>query len=207
MASKCGNPHGLTDQQLVFCREYARSLHLGESYEKAGYKFSSRNVRDSHASRLARTGKIQAYLGEVLNLTEVAVAAEIAKIAFANITDVIEFNGTNATLIPFQDLSDRGKAALKSIKVKTKTTTTTRTVEGKQEVDVTVDVESEVSMHDKLAALEKLARKVRIYPKDTPVLDAVSTLADKGLLIPEQARVVKDGLCSIEEELRSLPRG
>jgi phage terminase small subunit len=217
MASKSGNPHGLSDQQLVFCREYARSLNATESYKRAGYKWTTDGAARSNAARLIANDNIRAYLGEVLNLSEISVTNEILKTAFANITDVMRWDANGAHLIPSEELSDRGKAAIKSVRIRTKTVTrnvipereplgseTSSAPASEVELVEVTTIESEITLHDKLGALEKLARKLRLYPKDSSVLDAIATLADKGLLLPEQARVVKDGLCGIEEELRSL---
>jgi phage terminase small subunit len=166
--TKTRNPHGLTDQQLRFCQHYARSLNATQAYKDAGYKAKTENAAGVSAHQILRNLKIQAYLGEVLNLTEVSVVHEAVAIGFANITDAIEWDEEGVSVIPSRHLTHRGKSAIKSIKCKKKTTT--RTVGEVKETDVTV--EWEVTLHDKLAALEKLIKKLGLYPKEESVSEA-----------------------------------
>ena len=186
------NPHGLTDMQLRFCQEFVKDLNRTQAYLRAGYKSKDENSAAAAASRLVRTGKIRDYLGEVLNLSETSVISEIAKIAFANITDVADFTTNSITVKSSDTLGDRGKSALQSIKF------TERYTEDGRVCTV------EVKMHDKLAALEKLMRRLRMYPKDLNTMSAVTHLLSQGLLTDEQAKVILDGVSGIEEGLRSL---
>ncbi|WP_083468666.1 terminase small subunit [Nostoc piscinale] len=186
------NSHELTDLQLRFCHEYAKDLNATKAYLRAGYTAKSEAAAASGSSALIRNPKIRAYLGEILNLSEVSVISEIAKIAFANITDVADFDSRSITVKPSNTLSDRGKAALQSIKF-----TERYTEDGKI---CTV----EVKLHDKLSALEKLMKRLRMYPKEMTTMGAVTHLLSQGLLTEEQARVIVDGVSGIEEGLRSL---
>jgi len=192
MAKRAENPHGLTDLQLRFCQEYVKDLNGTKAYFRAGYTAKSESAAGAGASALVANPKIKAYLGEILNLTEASVISEIAKIAFANITDVADFTSNSITVKSSDVLSDRGKSALQSIKF------TERYTEDGRICTV------EVKMHDKLAALEKLMRRLRMYPKDLNTMSAVTHLLSQGLLTDEQARVILDGVSGIEEGLRSL---
>jgi hypothetical protein len=196
------NPHGLNEQQLLFCRAYARSLNATEAYLEVygGGSTGRKAVAGVKACNLLKLPKIRAYLCELLELNEATVINELSKIAFATITDVMTWDASGAHLIPSEELSDRGRAAIKSIKVRTRTTS--RLIDGVEVVETIT--ESEIKLHDKLDALDKLAKKLHLYPKESSVLEAIATLAQQGLLLPGQAAAVKDGLCNIEEKLHSL---
>jgi len=131
------NPHGLTDQQFRFCQHYARSLNATQSYKDAGYKLKNDRVARVSSSQLLANPNIRAYLGEVLNLTEVSVIHETVAIAFANITDVMAWDEEGVEVIPSSRLTHRGKSAIKTVKCKKKTTT--RTIGEVREVDVTIE--------------------------------------------------------------------
>lgn len=192
MAKATENQHGLTDLQEKFCKEYAKDLNATKAYLRAGYAAKTDASAAAGASTLLRNPKIRSYLGEILELSEVSVISEIVKIAFANITDIIELRNNALIFKDSADLSDRAKSALQSIRV-----TERYTEEGKV---CTV----EVKMHDKLAALEKLMKRLRMYPKETTTMGAVNHLVSQGLLTEEQAKVILDGVSGIEEGLRSL---
>lgn len=189
------NQYELTEMQLKFCQEFVKDLNGTQAYIRAGYRSKDENTAAVGASRLLRTDKIRAYLGEVLNLNEALVISEIAKIAFADITDVADFTANSMTVKSSDSLSDRGKAALQSIKF------TERYTEDGRVCTV------EVKMHDKLAALEKLMRRLRLYPKELNTMGAVTHLLSQGLLTDEQARTILNGISGIEESLRSLTTG
>ncbi|MBN3949382.1 MAG: terminase small subunit [Nostoc sp. NMS7] len=192
MAKRAENPHGLTDLQLRFCQEYVKDLNGTKAYLRAGYTAKSESAAAAGASALITNPKIKIYLGELLSLTEASVISEIAKIAFANFTDIADFTSNSISVKSSDTLSDRGKSALQSIKF-----TERYTEEGKI---CTV----EVKMHDKLAALEKLMRRLRLYPQAMSTMSAVTHLLSQGLLTDDQARVIIDGVSGIEEGLRSL---
>lgn len=192
MAKTILNSHGLTDLQIRFCQEYVKDLNATKAYFRAGYAVKSEAAAASSASALIRNPKIRAYLGEVLSLSETSVISEIVKIAFANITDIVEFSDKSIAIKSSENLSDRAKSALQSISF-----TERYTEEGKV---TTV----QVKMHDKLAALEKLMKRLRMYPKEMTTMSAVTHLLSQGLLTDEQAKVIIDGVSGIEEGLRSL---
>lgn len=186
------NSHELTDLQIRFCHEYVKDLNKTRAYIRAGYNVKSDNSAAAAASTLLRNHKIQAYLGEIADLSEVKIIAEVAAIALSKITDILEYDGTNINIKKSDQWSDRAKASVKSI-------TVVRTL-NKEGVTTTTTV----TMHDKLSALEKLMKKLRLYPKDISVLDAVQLLLAEGVATVEQARVIGEGIGRMEEELRSL---
>jgi phage terminase small subunit len=199
------NPHGLTDQQLRFCQIYARTLNATQSYKEAGYKAKTENAAGASAYQILRNPKIQAYLGEVLNLTNVSVVHEAVAIGFANITDVMSWDEDGVEVISSSRLTHRGKSAIKTIKCKKKTTT--RTVGESQETDVTI--EWEVSMHDKLAALEKLIKKLGLYPKEEAVSesDVLNKMMDMNIVPPWLADSANKIYGRAREEITALLQG
>lgn len=195
MARTTENGHGLTDLQVVFCHEYARSLNATAAYKKAGYKFKNDGVARSSASQLLAKPSIRAYLGEIVNLSSASVVSEITAIAHSRLTDVCDWDGERVTLKSSEALSDKAKAAIKSIKSKPHFSADGQFCEW----------EVEVVLHDKLSALEKLMKKLSLYPKDTSVIDAAMLLASKDLLLPGQAEAITNGIRGMEENIKQLP--
>lgn len=188
------NPHGLLDKQIRFCHEYIKDLNGARAYMRAGYDCMTARAAGVRACELLKKPEVKAYLGEILNLNNVSVVSEIAKIAFANITDVVDFDGGSMKIKPSGELCDRAKAAIQSIKFNERDTEDGRVC--------TV----EVKMHDKLAALDKLMKKLQLYPKEMNSFSAVAHLLSQGFLTAEQAAVIIDGVTQIEEGLQNLSR-
>jgi phage terminase small subunit len=196
MTSTVDNQHNLKDLELRFCNEYAVDLNGTQAVKRAGFKYSSENAAAKRASDLLRKPHIRAYLSEILNLTSVSVVTEVARIAFANITDVCSFSGDSINLISSEELGDRAKSALKSVKV-----TERYDAEGGRTVT------TEVRMYDKLAALEKLMRKLRLYPSQMDVLEAIRLLSAEGLLVPGQVQAVEHGLNQLKTNMQAIADG
>ncbi|MFN6560030.1 MAG: terminase small subunit [Nostoc sp. ChiSLP01] len=188
------NAPQLTDLQLRFCHEYVKDLNATRAYLRSGYKSANEASAATAASRLLKNDKIQAYLGEIAGLSDVKIIAEVAAIALSKITDILEYDGEAINIKKSSEWSDRAKASVKSI-----TVVKTLNREG-------VTTTTTVTMHDKLSALEKLMKRLRLYPKDIPVLDAVQLLLAEGVATPEQARVIGEGIGRIEEELRAISK-
>jgi phage terminase small subunit len=179
MAKTTTNAYGLTDQQVRFCHEYAKNLNATQAYKAAGYQCKTDTVARASSSQLLAKPSIRAYLGEILNLSEVSVINAVAAIGLTDITEVVAWDREGVEPIPSDRLSVRAKGAIKSIKCKRKTTT--RTIGDVQEVDVTT--EWEITMHDKLGALEKLMKKLSLYPKeDLTEMDVVTKLAEMNVV-------------------------
>jgi phage terminase small subunit len=180
MAKTTTNAYGLTDQQVRFCHEYAKNLNATQAYKAAGYQCKTDTVARASSSQLLAKPSIRAYLGEILNLSEVSVINAVAAIGLTDITEVVAWDREGVEPIPSDRLSVRAKGAIKSIKCKRKTTT--RTIGDVQEIDVTT--EWEITMHDKLAALEKLMRKLSLYPKVEAVTehDVLDKMLDMGIV-------------------------
>jgi hypothetical protein len=74
----------LTAQQELFAQAVFQGVGLGKAYKDAGYKAVDRNTQDSHASRLARNGKI------VERMQELAQARAISeKVTVQTVTNML----------------------------------------------------------------------------------------------------------------------
>ena len=145
----------LTDKQEQFCREYPIDLNATQAAIRAGY---SEKTANREGSRLLSNVDIQNFLTELkkerserTDITAEMVLKELAKIGFSNIQDYI--GAGNET----QDLSqiDKSKAAaISGIKV------TSVSGEGYEKTTV------EFKLHDKIAALEKIAKHIGFFEKD-----------------------------------------
>lgn len=133
-----------------------------------------------------------------MDLSTVTVLNEVVQIAFARITDVMSITSNGMTVIPSEQWSNRAKAAVKTIKIKSRTTYD-------KEGNPTVTTETEVTMYDRLAALDKLMRKLGMYPVQGDMLSLLESMAANGLLVPGQADVIVSGIGAIREGLKALP--
>lgn len=187
----------LSPKQRRFCREYIKDHNATQAAIRAGYaEIGARQ----QGGRLLTNVDIQAYLEELeqeqaerLEITADRIVQEIASVAFASITDVVEFDANGVTLKSSNKLKKRTKAAINSVSV---------TVNPK-----TGDVKTQVKMYDKLNALEKLMKKFNLYPKEMAVLEALGLLLNEGMATSDQAQVVADGIKGIEERIRGLSSG
>lgn len=133
----------LTPKQRRFCEEYIVDLNASAAYKRAGYDATG-SVADSNASRLLRNAKIQEYIAELqgkrsqdTGITSERVLKEIARIAFANATNVWKEIDKGVTLKEFSDIDPDTQAAIAEITV----------INGKK---------TQVKMHSKTAALKDL---------------------------------------------------
>jgi len=178
--------------ELLFCHEYAIDLNGTKAGIRAGFKGSSNTIA-KRASDYLKKPHIRAYLSEILGLNAATVVTELCRIAFANLTDVIDFNSKGITYKNSGELSDRAKSAIKSIRVNE-----TFLADGGSVVS------TQITMHDKTAALDKLMRKLRLYPSNLPAVEAMKVLASDGMLLPEQMEAVQGGLDTIRSNMQAI---
>lgn len=102
-----------------YAQELAKGASQGDAYVAAGY---ARN--DSHASRLARNGKVAARVAELqaagAEKAEIDIArvlSELAKIGFANMADYIRVSGDGDPFVDLQQLTRDQAAAIASVVV------------------------------------------------------------------------------------------
>lgn len=149
---------GLNDRQKRFCEEYVIDLNGAQAYIRAGYVESGDLVvAASCAWDLLRNPHIQAYIQELMNdrsvrtrVTADRTLNEYAAIAFSNITDAVDFNTNEVILKDSDSLPKEISCAIASV--------STSATEGKAGITRKVSIK----MHDKLRALEMLAKHTGI---------------------------------------------
>lgn len=142
---------GLNEMQRRFCDEYLIDLCGKQAAIRAGYSPKS---ADAQASKLLTQGKVSARIEGLMaqhskrtGVTQERIIRELARIAFADATDLI--NMDDATIL--EGVSRDDSAVIQSVKVK------------KIPVDDGFIIEREVRMADKVKALELLGRRHRMF--------------------------------------------
>lgn len=163
----------MTNKQERFCEEYLIDLNATQAAVRAGYSAKTANEQGAQLlANLSVRARIDAALAEQSKRTGVTadrVVRELARVAFANSQDVVNYD--DATVKP--DAARDDTAAVASVRVKT-----IPTKDGP-------GVEREVKLHDKLKALELLGRRLGLFT------DNVNLNGDVGVTIVDD--VPKDG--------------
>lgn len=140
----------LTPKQKLFCKYYLISLNATDAAIKAGY--SKKTAKEIGAENLTKP-HIQEYLesrmnkrAEKLEITADKVITEIAKLAFANTTDILEITDSGVVI---KDLS----------KLDTTCIASAEEVFDKEGMRVGV----KVKLHDKTKNLELLGRHLGLF--------------------------------------------
>jgi phage terminase small subunit len=148
MSRKVLNDNGLTDIEQRYCDEYMIDHNQTAAAIRAGIKPS--NAKDWACKKMARKAALRAYIDKQeaecsrrLGVTAERIKAELARVAFANPTDII--NANDATIKGEAHRDDT--AAISSVKVKSFTAK-----------DGTQTCEREIRLNDKNKALELLGR-------------------------------------------------
>ncbi len=158
---------GLAFDEEAFALAYLRHGNVGRAIKASGLECKPSMAQDLGQRILLRPA-VAAFIAERrrirldrLNVTNERIEQELAVIAFANISNVLEVqaDGTAYTDLSLADEIDL--AAIKSVKTRRRE---------KQNDDGTVDVlEVEVTMHDKLAALGHLAKIRKMVGADVEI--------------------------------------
>lgn len=166
---------GLAFDEEAFALAYLRHGNVMRAIKASGLECKPSSYQDLGQRILIRPA-VAAFINERrrirldrLNVTNERIEQELAKIAFANISNTLEVqaDGTAYTDLSMADEVDL--AAIKSVK--------TKRVEKKSD-DGTVDVlEIEVTMHDKLGALGQLARIRKMVGADAEITANVDIAA------------------------------
>jgi phage terminase small subunit len=150
----------LTDKQRRFCEEYLIDLNATQAAIRAGY---SEKTAHSIGNENLIKPEINTYISELQQkrsektaITAEMILQELAKLGFSDISNFYEDDGV--TLRNVKELGNRLSAAISQIKV-TETTHGTGKFQKKE-------VKTEFKLHDKLAALEKIARHIGFFEKD-----------------------------------------
>jgi phage terminase small subunit len=141
----------MTSKQERFCEEYLVDLNATQAAIRAGYSpRSAHAIATENLQKPAVRARIDKALAEQSSRTGVTadrVVRELAKVAFVNSNDVVDFG--SATVKP--DASKDDTAAIASVRVKT-----IPTKDGN-------GVEREIKLADKLKALELLGKRFGLF--------------------------------------------
>lgn len=146
----------LSPQQQRFVDEYLIDLNATQAAIRAGYSIKGASVR---GTQLLAIGKIQeaveakrARLQVRTELSTDKVLKEIGRIAFADMRKVAEWGGEEVIFKSSAEIDDDTAACISEIS----STTTYSRNEGKK-------VQMRVKLHDKLRAIEMLAKHLNIF--------------------------------------------
>ena len=148
---------GLTAKQDRFCREYVVDLNASRAARKAGYK--AKTARQQGQRLLTkvdvqqRIAELQAEVTHRLGIKAENVLHELTRIGFSNIADYLEFGPNGVTLRNSEDLNDNQLAAVAEI-------IETITKHGRN---------LRFKLHDKLSALEKLGKHLKLFTEKVEV--------------------------------------
>jgi phage terminase small subunit len=139
--------YGLTEQEELFCFHYLKTFNATTSAIKAGY---SSSYAHNKAYLMLKEDRVKVFLkyikgtrNEELFIDSMRIVNEYIKIAFADMSDFVRF-GPNGVVLKHSDKVD-GQMV---VKVK----------EGRDGVTI--------ELADKLKALEKLERYLKVMPSD-----------------------------------------
>ena len=166
----------LTDKQQRFVDEYLIDLNATQAAIRAGY---SAKTADQQGSRLLANVKVkqavaekQAQRSKRTGVNQDRVVLELAKVAFAKMTDIVDSNGRIK-----EDASPDDLACIESIKYK------------ESDNEYGGSVEREVKIASKLKALELLGKHLGMWSdkfnvtveKSEKLDDIISQLGGEGL--------------------------
>lgn len=142
-------PDEFTPMQQLFIEQYMLHRSARRAAVEAGYSDT-----DNAGWRLLQNQKIVDEINRRKEaqrrrneLLEDEVLQELAKIAFVDITDVVDFNGSSLNVKDLSEIPEHARAAIKKV---TQTS-------GKYGDNITVE------LHDKNAALEKLGKYLSMW--------------------------------------------
>jgi phage terminase small subunit len=157
----------LTPKQLKFCDLYHQTGNATRSYIEAGYEIKNEKVAEASASRLLLNVKVREYLEGLqkaasakINVTTEKIMQEAAKIAFADLNEIVEVIDGTLVLKEAQDLNQLdGVSATKSVSESSSS--------GKNGESSSSSVSNSFSIKraDRLKALDMLARMIGSYER------------------------------------------
>lgn len=174
----------MTDAQKRFCDEYLIDLNATRAYKVAYPKCKKDETANAASSRMLRNVKVQEYISEkqkeIEKRTEVTqdmVIKELANIAFFNIKNL--YNG-NGTLKAIKDIDEETIKAISSVKVLQKAGAMKISIdmEGKDnEVPIEHIPEQtiEFKTNDKVRALELLGKHLGMFKEKVTIDGNVNT--------------------------------
>ncbi len=150
----------LTPKQRRFVEEYLIDLNASQAARRAGYsKKTAHRIGAENLQKPVIQAAIKAALDAASKRAEVTVddiLRELKHISFARLTDVIHWDDDGVRVKTSEALDDSAIATVQSVRFQ----------EVKNEYGTTKTIQ--VKQYDKLAALEKLARRLGFYNTQPP---------------------------------------
>ncbi|WP_038291772.1 terminase small subunit [Zooshikella ganghwensis] len=150
----------LTPKQAMFVKEYLVDLNATQAAIRAGY--SKRTAREQAARLLSKVNiqeaiqQIQSVRAKRLTISADRIEQELARIAFSQITDVVEWRREKLNNTHEQD--DKPPVEIQQVLLKNSDTLPTEVTATIQEVAQTTHG-VRIKLYDKLKALELLGRR------------------------------------------------
>ena len=174
----------MTDAQKRFCDEYLIDLNATRAYKVAYPDCKKDETANAASSRMLRNVKVQEYISEKqqeiekrTEITQDKVIKELANIAFFNIRNIYNNNGT---LKAIKDINEETIRAISSVKVLQKAGAMKISInmEGKDnEVPIEHIKEQtiEFKTNDKVKALELLGKHLGMFKEKVTIDGNVNT--------------------------------
>lgn len=150
----------LNDKQKRFCEEYLIDLNATQAAIRSGY--STKTAASIGNENLIKPDiqkyiqELQSELSKKVGITQERVLEEFIKIG---LSDIKNYYDSGLKLKEITSLEDRFSGAIGSIKI---TERVVRNLSG----DMETERQIEFKLHDKLTALDKIARHLGFYPKE-----------------------------------------
>jgi phage terminase small subunit len=153
----CRGSLELNEKQAKFCREYLIDLNACQAAIRAGY--SAKTARQIGCRLLTQVNveaeirQLRAQACEKSGVTHAKVLKELARIAFSDARNVMSWGPDGVKLLPSDSLSNDVAATV-------------------SEASETISKDGgsiKLKLHDKLAALDKIARHLGMYVDKTEI--------------------------------------
>ena len=163
--------HDLTPKQRLFVSEYLIDLNATQAYLRAGYLVKSESVAKVMAARLLTNGNVELAIQAALKAREARtlitadkVLTEWGRLGFSDMRDYVMWGPQGVTLKHSDELTtDQARAV---IQVSEHRTTRTQFNKDGDVVGETVQSNVTFKLADKEGALDKIAKHLRMYPKE-----------------------------------------
>ena len=160
----------MTEKQKIFANEYLIDLNATRAYKAAYPNCVKDETASTNGSRMLRNDKVVEYIKKRQKalqietcVTQEMVINELAAIAFVDVTDIVQLKGKRVKFTNTEDLSNHQKKAIAGIKK--------------------VKNGIELSVFDKLKALELLGKHLGMYTDKIKVDASVETKGKLGAIL------------------------
>ena len=156
----------LTDKQQAFVDEYMRDFNGTQAAIRAGY--SRRTAQEQASALLSKpiiaevVARAKAERAARAGIDADRVLEEIKAIALARLGDFAEWDGDHFTLVPSHDIDPETGERVENVDTRVIESVTFKEVTYSTDNGEVTKIERGIKMHNKLAALEKLAKHLGI---------------------------------------------